>query len=131
MAINLQGPNPKELNTKAAKLHEVISESEYKNEPLHTCDIPTDQLDNLVESPLVIKPFPSNTQSVERAIREMTEAGQRVSTEKRRDGVIVARQIANFVLPQNTSKKDLEKLFSVKDVTYSDSVRAAKKHHSI
>ena len=123
--------NPKKLNTSAAKLHEVISESEYKNEPLHTCDIPTDQLDNLVESPLVIKPFPSNSQSVERAIREMTEAGQRVSTVERRDGVIVARQIANHVLPQNTCKKDLEKLFSVKNVTYSDSVRSAKKHHSI
>ena len=123
--------NPKQLNTSASKLHEVISESEYKYEPLHTCDIPTNELDNLVESPLVIKPYPSNTQSVERAIREMTEAGQRVSTEGRRDGVIVARQIANFVLPQNTSKSDMEKLFSAKSVTYSDSVRSTKKHHSI
>ena len=61
----------------------------------------------------------------------MTEAGQRVSTEERRDGVIVARQIANFVLPQNNSKQDMEKLFSAKNTKYSDSVKAPKKNCSI
>ena len=123
--------NPKQLNVSASKLHEVIPESEFKYEPLLTCDISTNELQKLVEAPLVIKPYPSNTQSVERAIREMTEAGQRVSTEERRDGVIVARQIANHILPRNTSKKDMEKLFSARGVTYEDSVRPAKKHHSI
>ena len=118
--------NPKQLNVSASKLHEVIPESEFKYEPLLTCDISTNELQKLVEAPLVIKPYPSNTQSVERAIREMTEAGQRVSTEERRDGVIVARQIANHILPRNTSKKDMEKLFSARGVTYEDSVRPAK-----
>ena len=123
--------NPKKLNISASKLHEVIGDSEFNFEPLHTCDTKTDDLEKFIESPLVIKPYPSNTQSVERAIKEMTAAGQRVSTEERRDGLIVARQIANHVLPQNTSKKDLERLFSAKKTTYFDSVRAPKKHHSI
>ena len=123
--------NPKKLNITASKLHEVIPDSDFKHESYLTCSIRTDQLQNLVESPLVIKPYPSNTQSVERAIKEMTEAGQRVSTEERRDGVIVARQIANFVLPQNSSKKDMEKLFSAKNTKYSDSVNAPKKNRSI
>lgn len=123
--------NPKKLNLKARKLHEVIPDAQFKHEPYLTCKIPTNQLQNLVETPLVTKPYPSNTQSVERAIKEMTEAGQRVSTEERRDGVIVARQVANFVLPHNSSKKDMERLFSAKNTTYSDSVRAPKKHQSI
>ena len=123
--------NPKKLIISASKLHEVIPESDFKYETYLTCNIVTDQLDNLVESPLIIKPYPSNTQSVERAIKEMTEAGQRVSTVERRDGVIVARQIANHILPQNTSKKDMEKLFSAKNTSYSDSVKAPKKNRSV
>ena len=54
--------------------------------------------------------FPNHTQSVERLIKRVTEAGQHVATEDRRDGVVLAQLEACRMLPVYETKKDLVKL---------------------
>ena len=117
-------PNPKKLNFQASKLDEVITEAEYLYESLLTCDIPTSKLDDLIEAPLVLPPFPSNTQSVERHIRGMQLAGKEVSSIQKRDGVMVTREIVSqHYSSLKRSKKDLHQLQNLSTATYADSLK--------
>ena len=104
--------NPKKLNFAATSLHEVITEAEYKHESLLTCDIPYSELDKLLEDPLEVPPYPNNTQNVERNVRKMQKAGQFVSSQKKRDGVILTQQVVSkhFNSKTKKSKKDLHSL---------------------
>ena len=118
--------NPTKLNLAASSLAEVIDERQYKHESLLTCDIPTSELDTLIESPLEVLPYPSHTQSVERNIRRMTQAGQKVSTLKKRDGVILTQQVVSqhYNSASKRSKKDLHSLTQLS--TYAESLNNHK-----
>ena len=81
------------------------------SEPLLTCSIPTSELINLVETPMTDVPdFPCHTQSVERAIRRVSEASVLANTAERRDGIILSQIEACKMLPKNNTKKDFENL---------------------
>ena len=129
-----QRKHPTKLNFSASRLDEVITEKEYKFESLLTCDIPSDKLDDLIDAPLQVSAYPSNTQSVERHIRGMTQAGQKVSTLKKRDSVQVVRQIvSHHYTTSKRTKKELHDLSNLSTATYSESLKNHKlqpKSHS-
>ena len=76
-----------------------------------TCKIPTNDLWSFLDKEMEFPAnFPNHTQSVERVIKRVTEAGQHVATEDRRYGVVLAQLEACRMLPVYETKKDLVKL---------------------
>ena len=72
-------PNPK-LNFAANTLQELITWTGRKlYEPPLTCSIPTDELVQILDAPMVVPAFPCHTQSVERGIRLINEVSTKVS----------------------------------------------------
>ena len=118
--------NPKKLNFSASSLDEVITEQEYQHESLLTCDIPYSELDNLLDVPLQVLPYPSNTQSVERNVRRMGQAGRYVSTQKKRDGVMLTQQVISkhYNSKKKKTKKDLLSLTKLS--SYAESLNNHK-----
>ena len=92
-------------------------------EPPLTCDIPTPDLYKYIDRRMAIPDFPSHTQSVERVVKRVSEAGKHVTTEDKRDGLILAQMEACRLLPKMPeSKQDLVKL-----VPYANSYKKKKK----
>ena len=54
----------------------------------------------------VLPPFPSHTQSVERLVREVTDACGLISGHERRDGFIRARMASRKKAPKSETKRD-------------------------
>ena len=73
------------------------------SEPILTCDLSTEEVKSLKEVPLSVDKYVGHTQSVERAVKETSNAASRVYGFERRDGVIRAKVKSRK--PQ--SKKDL------------------------
>ena len=109
--------NPK-LNFDARPLtvRNIIDWDRAFREPPLTCDISSQDLWSFLDTRMPFPDhFPNHTQSVERLIKRVTEAGQHVATEDRRDGVVLAQLEACRMLPVYESKKDLEKLTEFRD----------------
>ena len=78
-------------------------------EPVLTCYLTTEQLRMFHSKPYELASchmWPCHTQSVERAVREVTITCGLVSTKFRRDGLLQSRAGAREVLPRNNSKAD-------------------------
>ena len=100
-----------DVNLMATTLQDLIDWDQAEHEPPLTCSIPTAGLDYFLDTPMPVNTdWKSHTQAVERAIREVSVASMKTSTQVRRDGLILARMTARTVLPGNKSKKDLAKL---------------------
>ena len=59
---------------------------------------------------MAVPDFPSHTISVERAVKRVNKAGKHVTSEDRRDGVILSQIEACRLLPKFESKQDLMNL---------------------
>ena len=59
---------------------------------------------------MAVPDFPSHTISVERAVKRVSKAGKHVTSEDRRDGVILSQIEACRLLPKFESKQDLMNL---------------------
>ena len=59
---------------------------------------------------MAVPDFPSHTISVERAVKRVSKAGKHVTSEDRRDGVILSQIEACRLLPNFESKQDLMNL---------------------
>ena len=96
------------INFKATSLKDLIPwkrKGKRLYEPLLTCHLTTEQLHMFLSKPYELDPshkYPCTTQSVERAVREVSLACQQVSTKKRRRGLMLSRQAARELLPKNT-----------------------------
>jgi hypothetical protein len=73
-----------------------------------TCSLSITALNQIQTEKLVLPPFPSHTQSVERVIREITSAYSQVAGFHGRDGFICARYASRLILPKADTKKDFE-----------------------
>ena len=91
-------------------LRTVISWDRVFREPPLTCEIPTKDLYVYVERRMAVPDFPSHTISVERAVKRVSKAGKHVTSEDRRDGVILSQIEACRLLPKFESKQDLMNL---------------------
>ena len=119
--IEIDGPGKKRTFwTNERSFRNVIDwDARVFREPPLTCQITSQDLWSFVETKMEFPAnFPCHTQSVERMIKRVTEAGQHVATEDRRDGVVLAQLEACRVLPKYETKKDLEML-----VNFSETYR--------
>ena len=83
---------PPPLNLEATNLSELIDwDSVTVYESILTCHLSNREIQDLIMRPLELPPFPSHTQSVERLVREVTDACGLISGHERRDGFIRAR----------------------------------------
>ena len=91
-------------------LRTVINWDRVFREPPLTCEIPSKDLHDFLDQRMAIPDFPSHTVSVERAVKRVTEAGKRHTTEDKRDGRILSQMEACRLLPKFESKQDLAEL---------------------
>ena len=102
------------INMGARTLRELINwEQEVIHEPIFTCDLTSQELLNIKDEPLVVPDYPLHTQSVERAVKEVTQASSAVCGSEKRDGFIKARIAHREVMPKFISKKDMKNMFSI------------------
>ena len=96
----------------ASSLIELINwETEVLHEPIFTCNLSQMEVSSFKEVPFNPPYFPNHTQSVERAVKLVTEASKSVTGYKNRDGYI-RTQIANRTLvPNFKSKQDIMAIF--------------------
>lgn len=94
------------LNLKAATVKELVC-WDNAHEPVLTCDVPTDQLQQFLSKPMQVPTFPVQHQSVERCVKEVTAAAQQVVGHDRRDGYIRARAAHRDTMPTFASKRDM------------------------
>ena len=80
------------------------------SEPVLTCNLTRAELRELVNKPMEVPFFPSNTQSVERGIRRVSEASQKSQSPEKREGIILSQMEACKILPVSNTKKDFVEL---------------------
>ena len=95
------------LNWTASSLFDLIDWSEATSEPILTCNLSTTELMSLKEVPLAVDKFAGHGQSVERAVKETSNASGKVFGFERRDGYIRAKVKSRKLVSRPQSKKDL------------------------
>lgn len=94
------------LNVEAETLQDMIS-WEDAHEPVLACSLSSDQLRDIIASPMVVAFYPCHSQGVERVVKEVTAASAAVFGFERRDGFIRGRAAHRELMPVLSSKKDL------------------------
>lgn len=80
-------------------------------EPVLTVKMSKEELLSLKDSPLTLPRYPSNTQSVERLVKQTSRAASSVAGFEARDGFLRASATSRMLLPKFESKKDFENNF--------------------
>ena len=98
---------PKTLNFDATSITELIDwNQETITEPPLTFKLSLQDLIEVEEKKLTIKPYKVHTQSVERAVKLVTQASISVYGPEARDGFVKATVLSRRIMPKLTSKKD-------------------------
>ena len=80
-------------------------------EPVVTVKMSKAELLSLKDTPLSLPHYPSNTQSVERLVKQTTRAASLVAGHEARDGFLRASAMSRQLLPKFESKRDFENNF--------------------
>ena len=80
-------------------------------EPVLTVKMSKSDLLSLKKSPLTLLRYPSNTQSVERLVKQTSRAASSVAGYEARDGFLRASATSRQLLPKFESKQDFENNF--------------------
>ena len=101
------------INFEAEKLTELINWDTVKlSEPLITATMSSDELLGLLETPLEVpSTWQCHSQSMERAVRKVSESCLMVVGEKKREGWIRCAEESRKVLKKPESKADYRVLF--------------------
>ena len=78
--------------------------------PPCTCDLSIDKLKSFIRQPMEVPCWPCHAQSIERRVKQVTEACDKAYTHERRDGWIRNQEISRQLMSKNESKQDLIKL---------------------
>ena len=98
---------PKTLNFEATSITQLIDwDLEAITEPPITHKLTNQDLVDIIEQKLNIRPYKVHTQSVERAVKLVTQASISVYGAEARDGFVKATVLSRRIMPQLTSKKD-------------------------
>ena len=98
---------PKTLNFDATHITELIDwELETIREPPLTYKLSTQDLIEIEASNLTIKPYKVHTQSVERAVKLVTQASLSGLGPEACDGYVKATVLSRRIMPKLNSKKD-------------------------
>ena len=95
-----------EINPDAKNLDEMIDWSEAF-EPVLTCHLTSDDVKKFVYSPMEVPDWPCHGQSIERRVKQVTEAASKVFSHEKRDGYIRGQELSRRIMSKNQSKKDL------------------------
>ena len=87
------------LNLSARDLISLISWENDVQEPVFTCSISSDELNNLISNSLILPNYLIHTQSTERAVKSVTEAAAAVIGKEARDGFVRARIHHRTMMP--------------------------------
>ena len=99
---------PKTLNFDATHITELIDwEQETITEPPLTHKLSTQDLIEVKAVKFEIKPYKVHTQSVERAVKLVTQASISVYGPEARDGFVKATVLSRRIMPKLSSKKTL------------------------
>ena len=98
------------VNTDAESLAEMIDWSKTIFEPTLTCQLTTAEVRKIVDEPMLVPQWPCHSQSIERCVKQVTEAAGKVFTHEKRDGYIRAQEASRKLMASNQSKQDLKKL---------------------
>lgn len=105
-------PRPRKLpvlNTEATTLEGLIEWNEA-HEPVLTCSLSRQDIEDFKDKPMEVPYFCGHTQPIERVIKQVTAACSAVFGEDRRDGWIRARVRNTETMPVCNTKRDLLRL---------------------
>ena len=114
------------IDLQAISLTTLISWDTDVHEPVFTAKLSTEEVKNLIDTPLTPPYYPSHTQSTERAVRQVlhfyfvhilhplqvTEAAASVAGFEAMHGFVLARQASRAAIPKIGTKQDMLSLFS-------------------
>lgn len=98
------------INPNASSILELIDWSDGVYEPPLTCALTTSEVFKLIDKPMEVPMWPCHTQSIERCVKQVTEAASRVYTQEKREGYIRGQEASRLLMSKNESKQDLMKL---------------------
>ena len=102
------------INMSVRTLRELIDwEQELIHEPIIMCDLIPQEILEIKNKPLVVPHYPLHTQSVERVVKEVTQASSAVCGLEKRDGFIKARVAHREVTPKLIYKKRYKNMFTI------------------
>ena len=76
-------------------------------EPPLTENLTILEVRQFLDAPMVVPDWPCHSQSIERCVKNVTEAAGKVYSHEKRDGVIKAQELSRKLMSENNSKKDL------------------------
>ena len=79
-------------------------------ESIITASLSSLSLNLLRENKLILPPYPSHTQSVERVIREITDVSAKCVGQEKRHGMLLARYSGRKAMPKAETKRDMESM---------------------
>ena len=104
-----------EIDYDADNYHSLIDwESLQLTEPPLTYDLTNDDLDKIIEEPLTLPPYRSHTQSVERAVKLVTDASGKVYGLAAAQGYIRSKISSRQLYKKCDTKKELVKMLNKK-----------------
>ena len=109
-------PRPRKtpiLNFNAEKLVDPISWESPVYEPVLTTTLTTFEINEFLSKPMLVPNWPCHGQSVERCVKQVTEASSRVHTHEKRDGFVRSQEASRKFMSKNNSKQDLESLTEI------------------
>lgn len=97
------------VNFNANTLLELIDWSDKGKiyEPPLTCKLKISEIKKFIEEPMQVPKWPCHGQSIERCVKQVTEASDKVYTHEKRDGFIRAQEASRTMMSRNESKQDL------------------------
>ena len=96
-----------EVKWDASSLFDIIDWSNDIHEPIVTCDLSTNDLQTLIDIPLVPINAPCHTQSCERAVKEVTKASDKYASYEKRHISILAKMESRKHVKKADTKKQL------------------------
>ena len=82
-------------------------------EPVLTTTLTTSEINEFLSKPILVPNWPCHGQSVERCVKQVTEASSRVHTHEKRDGFVRTQEASRKLMSKNKSKQDLESLTEI------------------
>jgi hypothetical protein len=100
----------KTFNADAKNLTELCSWDKNVFEPVFTCQLSLQEINQFKEQSMVVPYRPVHGQSMQRAAKQLTRAGESVYGEEARDGFIRTGVANRQVMPNNDTNKHLIRL---------------------
>lgn len=96
---------PRNINWSATSVEQLISLSEAQTEPPLCSHLTNHEIEDLINHPLIIDKFESNSQFAERAVKATTEAARKTTGSDRQDALTINKSDARMKVKTLRHKK--------------------------